>query len=671
MSVDIAPLVKQQFNQSGNPLAGGLLFTYAAGTTTKINTYTNAAGSTPNTNPIVLNANGECDIWLTDGVSYKLVLCPSTDTDPPTNSYWTEDNIVNTGLTVLAASSGSSLIGFLQAGSGAVARTEQSKLRDIVSVMDFGAAGDGVANDRTAFSNANATGYTIFVPPGNYQISSSITFTSNIVMLQGAKFTIPTGVTIAFNNGLTSPLQQIFVISGTGLVTFNPAKHSVGYPEWWGAVVGGSDCLNSINACIVACLVTELQAADYFTSFTISMTTAFRTLRGKGCQYTGTGTATRIVMVGGTLNILQVGPLTYPGSVNALQHENVVRDLMVTRDTAPVVPSGSSGILNIYTIYARFENVQSAESIYPFHFYGTVHTEVNICWAFRSIAGTGGTDICYGYFIDGTASIGLNGANASLYLKYSNASLGGITITNSAGFYMDKKFTDVFITNPETTGFDVGINIQGDGSSVNYMTNLDVQITNPVLDAFKEFGLFINNANKFGAIEVIGGYYGAAAGATACIYILNSTGAVTIEGGQTICTQATGCKSFISSGSSGINLKALMCIESNQSGVDILNVHDSSFAPLVKNNYLVSSTAAIVADGTCYANTYSPMVMGASSSFPYGVKLIGAGHTNSQINCTGINASTVGSSANKLLINSVAVTTQGLSGSNWVTGSMT
>jgi hypothetical protein len=90
----LAPLALQQFVDNNNVLlTGGKLFTYAAGTTTKLATYTDATGSTPNTNPVVLNSVGEAGIWLTPGVAYKFTLSPATDSDPPTNAFWTVDQI--------------------------------------------------------------------------------------------------------------------------------------------------------------------------------------------------------------------------------------------------------------------------------------------------------------------------------------------------------------------------------------------------------------------------------------------------------------------------------------------------------------------------------------------------------------------------------------------------
>ena len=80
----------------------------------------------------------------------------------------------------LAASGGSALVGFLQSGTGGTARTVQAKLRDTVSVKDFGAVGDGVADDtaaiQAAFNYAAIIGgLCVHLPTGNYRTTATIT----------------------------------------------------------------------------------------------------------------------------------------------------------------------------------------------------------------------------------------------------------------------------------------------------------------------------------------------------------------------------------------------------------------------------------------------------------------------------------------------------------------
>jgi len=72
----------QFFDNSGDPLSGGKLYTYTAGTVTPATTYTTSAGNVAHTNPIILDAAGKVpggEIWLTAATKYKFVIKTSAD----------------------------------------------------------------------------------------------------------------------------------------------------------------------------------------------------------------------------------------------------------------------------------------------------------------------------------------------------------------------------------------------------------------------------------------------------------------------------------------------------------------------------------------------------------------------------------------------------------------
>lgn len=203
---------QQFFTNAGVPLAGGKIFSYGAGGSTPQATYTTSAGNIAHSNPIVLDAAGRVpgggEIWLTEGLAYKFVLQTSANVTVQTLDNISGGNDPTAIYAALAASSGSSLIGFIQAGAGATARTAQSKMRDIISVKDFGAVGDGVADDTAAIAAAFAYagslsisdptfpgygyvvkgGATVYFPEGEYKVTSTITVPQNVSMEGDGKY---------------------------------------------------------------------------------------------------------------------------------------------------------------------------------------------------------------------------------------------------------------------------------------------------------------------------------------------------------------------------------------------------------------------------------------------------------------------------------------------------
>lgn len=101
----------------------------------------------------------------------------------------TAQGVANLAALPLAASGGSNLVGFLQAGTGAVARTVQSKERDTVSVKDFGAVGDGTTDDTAAIQAAIAAsgvGGLLIWAKGTYKVTSTLNMTYSGQHWQGA-----------------------------------------------------------------------------------------------------------------------------------------------------------------------------------------------------------------------------------------------------------------------------------------------------------------------------------------------------------------------------------------------------------------------------------------------------------------------------------------------------
>lgn len=198
----------QFFDNNGDPLSGGLIYTYQAGTTTPLATYTNSGGTVAHANPIVLDSAGRVptgEIWTVAGSIYKFVLKTSADVTVGTYDNISGLNDYTALLATLAGSGGSALIGTVQK-MGGVTRTVQAKLNDFFNVMDFGAYGDGKHDDTAAiqaaidaagsiltngqppsiYMNGGQNGYAapvVFLPPGAYRLTNSLRLYTGMTMM--------------------------------------------------------------------------------------------------------------------------------------------------------------------------------------------------------------------------------------------------------------------------------------------------------------------------------------------------------------------------------------------------------------------------------------------------------------------------------------------------------
>jgi hypothetical protein len=207
----------QFFDNTGNVLSGGKIYTYQAGTTTPLAVYTSNNESAFHTNPIILDAAGRVpsggEIWLQFGVGYKFVLKTSTDVliatydnipssaqQPAANdadSIFYEQgytvtagsfisgkiyrivSIGTTDFTSIGAVSNTIGLHFIATGVGTgtgtaeLSQTVETKLRETVSVKDFGAVGDGATDDTAAIVSALATGKDVMISEGTYRLSPS------------------------------------------------------------------------------------------------------------------------------------------------------------------------------------------------------------------------------------------------------------------------------------------------------------------------------------------------------------------------------------------------------------------------------------------------------------------------------------------------------------------
>lgn len=205
-----------------NPIYTGAtvnFYTVSAGvkTSTLATLYSTITGSETLVNPQQLDSDGKFKQAVYIG---EPVIAAITGLTIPDHDTGIIQAVLSAGslasvLTDYAASGGSALIGFTQAGTGAVSTTVQSKLREQVSVKDFGAF--STPSERTAaLSAALAAHDAVFINSGTYDPIEISASNKTLFMDSGVEFRLPNGT--VESSAVTGP--AVFKVSGSN-VTIN------------------------------------------------------------------------------------------------------------------------------------------------------------------------------------------------------------------------------------------------------------------------------------------------------------------------------------------------------------------------------------------------------------------------------------------------------------------
>jgi hypothetical protein len=249
------------FDSAGITVPGSQHYFTLAGTNTPSAPYTDAALTSPHANPVIANGIGYLDpVYLDPAISYRVriydadaevgVAVPLEEYDPYVPALVSADIASD-----LADDDGSSLLGFLQAGTGAVARTVQDKLRESASGKDFGAAGDNSADDGAELASAIAAATRLQLSPGTYKnTSTALTLPfAQMVKFEGGADIASSGSGSVTYNGVT--IREVYnpgnLTGWTGTSVYNFEGFAVdvgGYgPRQFGSAIAPSANVGAIN----------------------------------------------------------------------------------------------------------------------------------------------------------------------------------------------------------------------------------------------------------------------------------------------------------------------------------------------------------------------------------------------------------------------------------------
>jgi hypothetical protein len=287
MAVNLSPFAGagwQFFDNNGVILSGGLLYTYAAGTTTPQTTYTSSDGGTANSNPIVLDSAGRVsgEIWLTSNLSYKFVLNTSLGV-----TIGTYDNIssvpasVTTDIAALQAAdttfalkgANTDITSLASPALGAATATTATAGDNTTKVATTAFVTTAVGSDIISLPNPTVDGTGAMTLPAStspitlaFRSTTASSGLATTVTGTPAALTISNGATLGTTSGVQSTIVEV-LINNAG--TLEPAIVNL---------YGGND-LSETGLISTTAMNSSSDSANVFYSTTARTNVAYRVVR--------------------------------------------------------------------------------------------------------------------------------------------------------------------------------------------------------------------------------------------------------------------------------------------------------------------------------------------------------------------------------------------------------
>lgn len=516
--------------------------------------------------------------------------------------------------------------------------------------MDYGAAGDGTANDYAAFAAADiaaaAAGLPLFVTE-THRLNTSYTATADLVFL-GGKVKPASGTTFTIATTIDAAPVQIFDVSLGGTITFS-APPPYGYAEWWGAVINdsGTDSYSALQKCLNGAGILNLRKGTYYSSQGLSLPDS-SVVRGDGPLISA------ISIAHATDHLMSQAGVDSTSFATGADIEGFA----LARSVTPTTPASSAddrtqghGLHLDLVSNVRVNRVYTYNNLIEVYVARTLASQIENV---RGIRQTGtGTDRWAGLYVYGDPTgmpggwaTGPSGNPSCTIKKIQMAAMAGLA--SSTPFSLQAQLQDLWIEDPEAGGGHTQFDINPGSSTAG-----DFFLIRPIGDGYVTNGFNIRNMPLDASAIIRDAWVAPASGATSSGVLLSGAHGLdmNVKGNFTLasglrCVDASDCSQL------KIDADAVNC----QYPLIAYMTNSSELKVRGFKNYSGADFGSVVTVTDSHTSTLDICTVATGTQKYLTAANIDNLSTGLTVNVTRTYA---GSAADKITVNSVAVTTQG------------